>query len=87
MTMAIKYELITGEWISIQYEFLPGDPEVGQPDGFEIYVANAELTDITMEISDADYKRIKQKCIEDWEEYTRLSRDEGQIYRWEAGNE
>ena len=81
MTQVFDYELITGEYISVQYTFLEGEPEVGQPDAVEIYISDLQLVDITLAISKLDYERIRKKCFEHWEEEI-LSRE-----FWEAGNE
>lgn len=81
MTKVFDYELLTGEYISVQYDFLEGDPEVGQPDAVEIYISDFQLVDITLEISKLDYERIRKKCFEHWDE-EKLNEE-----FWEAGNE
>ena len=81
MTQVFDYELLTGEYISVQYTFLEGESEVGQPDAVEIYVSDFQLVDITLAISELDYERIRKKCFEHWEN-AKLD-DEF----WEAGNE
>lgn len=81
-----EWELLSGEYIEVQYEFEEGDPESGTSDNIEFWVTDFQDFDISFEIDDKNYERIRKKCFSHWEETVKKERDEWEIARWESRN-
>ena len=76
----------TGEDIVVDYEYLEGDSEVGQPEGFDYSLSN-DQGEIMYALTDKDYEIITAKIEAHFTLQQESSADEAAIARWEADND
>lgn len=60
----MKFESITRtiDFVTVEYEFLPGDPEVGLRDEYDVFVFDENGKDITYDIAKAEYTQLMQEA-------------------------
>lgn len=76
----------TGEDVVIEYEYLAGDPEVGQSEGYDYSVSN-EDGEIMYALTEKDYEAITTKIDAHHTLHRQTDSDEAAIARWESNNE
>ena len=76
----------TNEDVVVKYEFLFGDPETGQPDGFDYSLSN-EQGEIMYGLTEKDYETIIAKIDGHFALQVQADVDEAAIARWESNND
>lgn len=76
----------TGDEVLVEYEYLEGDPSVGQPEGYDYSISNDE-GELTYALTEEDYEAITNKIEAHHALQRQTDADEAAIARWEADNE
>ena len=76
----------TGDDVVVEYEYLEGDPSVGQPEGYD-YSLSTDEGEITYALTEADYEIITAKIEAHHTLQRQSDADEAAIARWESNND
>lgn len=76
----------TGDEVLVEYEYLEGDPSVGQSEGFD-YALSTDVGEITYQLTNEDYAEITNTIQAHFELQRQADADEAAIARWEANND
>lgn len=76
----------TNDWVLVEYEYLEGDPSVGQPEGYD-YSISTDEGELTYALTEEDYEAITEKIEAHHALQRQTDADEAAIARWEADNE
>lgn len=83
MTASFTHELLSGEYVTVVYEFVDEDETVGLNAEFkiEIYLDGLEITN---DISQKDTAQIETEVAYRWRKHCEDERREADISRWES---
>lgn len=76
----------TDDWVLVEYEYLEGDPSVGQPEGYDYSISNDE-GELTYALTEEDYEAITTQIEAHHALQRQADADEAAIARWESNND
>ena len=84
MTASFTHELLSGEYVTVIYEFVDEDETVGLPREFEIAVYNEFRKEIRDDLSEKDTAQIETEVAYRFQRWVDDQRKEADIARWES---
>jgi len=87
--MDLSFEMTlpsTGDEVLVEYDYVEGDPSVGQPEGFD-YALSTDEGELTYALTDEDYEKINDTIQAHFDLQRQTDAYEAAIARWEADNE
>lgn len=62
----MRFDSITKtiDFVTVEYEFMPGDPDVGLADDYDVFVFDENGKDITYDMDKAEYTKLMQEAKE-----------------------
>lgn len=84
MTKSFWHDLLSGQCVTVVYEFIDEDETVGLPRQFEISVYNEFHKDITDDLSQKDTAQIESEVAHRFNQWVAEQRKEADIAKWES---
>lgn len=84
MTASFTHELLSGEYVTVVYEFVDEDETVGLSREFEISVYNEFRKDICDDLGKKDTAQIETEVAYRFQRWVDDQRKEADIARWES---
>lgn len=76
----------TGDEVLVEYEYLEGDPSVGQSEGYD-YSISIDDVELSYALTEEDYEIINAKIEAHHTLQRQTDADEAAIARWESNND